>query len=335
MRVVRVAEDGSVAVAQADPEPVGEGEVRIDVVYCGICGSDLHMLHASPAPAGLVMGHEFTGVVSEVGPGVTKAAVGDRVAVRPIDRCGECVACTSGEGICMLGLMRGPGLGRQGGFAESTVVPEGMLFPLPGTVTDEGGALVEPLAVAVRGVERSGAQPSDPVCVLGAGPIGFMTTVALQARGFTNVVVIDPNVARREKVASALDVPVAGSEEAVAFVPTTLGEAPRVVIDCSGHPSGIPLAVGLLPQMGTLAVVGIPFEPVPTDYLQVASKELKIVGSLAYSERDFEESIDHIAHGRVPVDRIVTSVSTLEDAWQVIQDLSSGHSTDVKVLLKP
>jgi (R,R)-butanediol dehydrogenase/meso-butanediol dehydrogenase/diacetyl reductase len=335
MRIVQVADGGTLQLARAEPAALTGRDVRLQVTFCGICGSDLHMLHAEQPPVGHVIGHEFAGVVTELGGELAGGwAVGDRVAVRPIDACGQCTACTTGAGVCIQGLMAGPGLGRPGGFAESVVVPETMLFKLPDAVSDEGGALIEPLAVAVRGVDRSGAAPADPVCVLGAGPIGIMTVIALQARGSTNIVAVDPNDNRRAQ-AAGLGIATCGSADAETAVPAALGEPPQVIIDCTGHPSGMPLAIRLAPPLGRIAVVGITGTPVATDYVSVAVKELTITGSLAYSSRDFQEALDHMAAGRVPVDRVVTSVRGFEEAQSMIDDLASGSSANIKVLLRP
>jgi (R,R)-butanediol dehydrogenase / meso-butanediol dehydrogenase / diacetyl reductase len=174
VRAVAITEDRTVGVVDIDRPIPGSGEALVDVSYCGICGSDLHMLGmpAEMVPAGLVLGHEFTGVIAGLGPAAGEWAVGDRVAVPPMVACGQCYACRAGHAnLCEKGIDHGPGIGRQGGYAESVAVPVGMLWRLPATVSDADGALVEPLAVAIRAIRLSGAVPRDPVCVLGGGPI--------------------------------------------------------------------------------------------------------------------------------------------------------------------
>jgi (R,R)-butanediol dehydrogenase / meso-butanediol dehydrogenase / diacetyl reductase len=335
VRAVAIAEDKEIRLTQVDPPRPGPGEVLVAVRFCGICGSDLHMPHSVWGLAGLVMGHEFSGVIAEIGPGVgARWSIADRVAVLPIDACGECRACRAGDGICLTGLMKGPGLGRPGAYAESLAVPAGMLHRLPDQVSDEGGAIAEPLAVAIRGIERSGATAADRVCVLGAGPIGYMTAAALAASGLHRVAVVDPNARRRAKV-SELGMPTSPADDAPGSVPAALGGPPDVVIDCSGHPSGISLAVSLIRAEGRIAVVGVPSEPVPTDYTAVVTKELAIVGSAAYTTANFEAALAHLAAGHIPVDKIVTGVVPLEDAPDAFRELLSGDTDHVKVLLRP
>jgi (R,R)-butanediol dehydrogenase / meso-butanediol dehydrogenase / diacetyl reductase len=163
--------DHSMAVVSIDRPAPAAGEVLLNVSYCGICGSDLHMLSAPDLfPPRHVLGHEFTGVVAQLGPHADGWAVGDRVAVHPILTCGECQECRTGHpNLCQQeGINNGPGIGRQGAYAESIAVPAGMLRRLPAMISDADAALIEPLAVAVRAVKVSGATPDEPVCVLGA-----------------------------------------------------------------------------------------------------------------------------------------------------------------------
>ena len=162
MRAVAIASDRSLQVVDIDRPVPGAGEVLLDVSFCGICGSDLHMLQmpAEMIPAGHVLGHEFTGAIAALGPSVGQWDVGERVAVVPMVPCGACYACRIGRpNLCENGIDRGPGIGRQGAYAESVTVPVGMLRRLPPAISDADGALIEPLAVAIRAISQSGATP--------------------------------------------------------------------------------------------------------------------------------------------------------------------------------
>jgi (R,R)-butanediol dehydrogenase/meso-butanediol dehydrogenase/diacetyl reductase len=222
MRAVAITGERRAEVVDIGRPVPGPGEVLLDVSFCGICGSDLHML-AMPAgmfPAGHVLGHEFTGVVAGLGSAAGQWRVGDRVAVLPIADCGECYACRAGHpNLCEQGIDHGPGIGRPGGYAESVTVPTAMLHRLPDSVSDADGALIEPLAVALRAVKLSQATPGEPVCVLGAGPIGVLALAALRARGFSRVAVVEP-VAGRRAAAARLGVPAGTS-------PRLFGTSPR------------------------------------------------------------------------------------------------------------
>jgi (R,R)-butanediol dehydrogenase / meso-butanediol dehydrogenase / diacetyl reductase len=312
------------------------GEVLIDVACCGVCGSDLHMLSAGLVPAGHVLGHEFTGVVAAPGPGVTGWTAGDRVAVLPLVACGRCYACRAGRpNLCEeQGIDEGPGIGRPGGYAESVAVPAAMLRHLPDNVSDAHGALAEPLAVALHAIRLSAAEPGEPVCVLGAGPIGVLTVAGLVAGGYGRIAVVEPGPGRRAAV-ERQGVPALAPEDALARVPQLLGARPTTVIDSTGHPSAAPLALNLLAPAGRLTVVGLPDDPAALDLSMVAFKELTIRGSLVYDEQDFALALALLAAGSIPCDKIITAVAPLADAPAVIAGLRSPAGAQVKVLLAP
>jgi (R,R)-butanediol dehydrogenase / meso-butanediol dehydrogenase / diacetyl reductase len=124
--------------------------------------------------------------------------------------------------------------------------------------------------------------------------------------------------------------------EAIAAVPALLGgEPPRAVIDCTGHPSGAPLGIDLLPAAGCLVIVGLPDDPVPVSLADLAFKEITMRGSLCYTGEDFTEALGHIAAGRIPCGQIVTTIAPLDQAPGWLADLGGGGTEQVKVLLRP
>jgi threonine dehydrogenase-like Zn-dependent dehydrogenase len=174
-----------------------------------------------------------------------------------------------------------------------------------------------------------------PGTALGAGPLGMLTTAVLRARGFGRVAVVEPAGARRA-AAGRLGVPTVSPDEAPARMASLLAdEPPAVVIDTTGHPSGAPLAVGLLPPAGRLTVVGLPDDPAPIDLALLAVKELTVRGSLCYDEGDFTEALGHIAAGRIPCRQIITTIASLEEAPARLADLSAGTTQEIKILLRP
>lgn len=194
------------------PEPqAGPGQVKVKVGFNGICGTDLHEYYAGPifiptephALTGqqmpLVLGHEFSGTVTEVGKGVTGTSVGDRVAIEPIYRCGHCAPCAAGNyNICQqIGFH---GLMSDGGMAEYTVVPADMVHPLPDNVSLELGALVEPMSVAYHAATLGEVRPGDTAMVFGAGPIGIGLWFALRGKGLDDVLVVEPSPTRRAAI---------------------------------------------------------------------------------------------------------------------------------------
>lgn len=319
-----------------DPEP-GPGEVAIDVAFCGICGSDLHMLPSPAISPGTVMGHEFSGTVAALGEGVGDWSLGDRVAVLPATACGECPSCRAGrEHLCAEAMLRGHGLGaRQGAFAERVVVHPDSLFRLPESVTEEQGALAEPLAVGVHGVSKADLAPGEPACVLGAGPIGVMTALALRATGAERVVVVEPGDSRRARIERLgfRALPLDGVHEAL--IGALDGELPAAVFECAGHPSGLGLALELVRPAGVIVALGVLEEPVPLNQLLLIVKEARVLGAFAYQPQDFERALELLAAGGIPADELITDVAPLGRAQEMVEELRRPGTEQLKVLLRP
>jgi 2-desacetyl-2-hydroxyethyl bacteriochlorophyllide A dehydrogenase len=334
MRAVAVAADRSlVTVERPQPQPA-DGQALIEIAYCGICGSDLHFRDVPELfPEGTIPGHEMSGRVVGLGGGVQSWRLGERVTVLPFGQCGECEYCRSGrEQVCPHAIPNGVGLGtgRPGGYAEQVVVDERMLFTLPDSIDDRAGALTEPLAVAVRAVERAALGPQAPVMILGAGTIGVLTALVLADRGFEQVVLVSRNTARRE-LAASLGLHAVALEEAAAAARI----APACVFECAGTPAAARLAVELVGAGGRIILVGIALEPLDLEAPPIVIKELELRGVIAYSRADFAAAIEMLARGAIPVEALVTATASLEDAESSFQALSAPGNRHLKILLDP
>jgi 2-desacetyl-2-hydroxyethyl bacteriochlorophyllide A dehydrogenase len=310
----------------ARPEP-GEGQVRVRVEACGICGSDLHMRPSPVMPAGTVMGHELAGEVEAVGPGVEGVAEGQRVCVfpfRPVNHHDLEVAMNTGIGMG----------GGQGAYAEAVVVGAEMLWPLPDGLELEHGALVEPLAVALHGLNIAGVEAADACAVIGAGPIGVMTALALKARGAENLVAIEKNERRAERMRE-LGIETVGLDAVHEAVLGKLGAPPRMVFECAGNPAAPALGVELVAPSGRVILLGVLEEPVQISQLLLMFKEAEIRSSFAYRPGDFDEAIELIASGRIPAPRLVTAREPLERCARMFEELEQPGTEHIKVLLKP
>jgi threonine dehydrogenase-like Zn-dependent dehydrogenase len=281
------------------------------------------------------MGHEFMGLVCELGPGTEGWTVGERVVVNPLDPCGECRLCRAGRTpLCADAIPGGIGLGaRAGAYAESVVVKQERLFRLPDHVTDADGAIVEPLAVAVHGVRIAGVGPQDKCVVIGAGPVGIMTACALRAAKLEPVAVVDTAEARRQfaadlgfPTAQAIDGPDAGE---------LLPEGADLVFDCTGHPAVIGATMQVLNPAGRVIVLGVPMASSSVHLGWVAAREIEIRGSLGYTDDDFATAIGYLASGAVSVPNFVTTVDSLDRADYWFGELTSERTDQVKVLLRP
>lgn len=337
MRALEVTDDRRLAETELpDPEP-GPGEVAVEVAFCGICGSDLHMLPSPAISPGTVLGHEFSGRIAAVGEGVEGWEVGERVCVLPAHPCGECLSCRAGnEHLCLQAPVRGHGLGaKQGAYAQRVLAHAETLFRLPESLPDRHGALVEPLAVGVHAVRLAETETSEPVCVLGAGPIGVMTALALRARGFERIVVCEPGERRRDRIAALgfNALPLEGVHEAVL---AEFGmEPPAAVLECAGHPDALGLALELVRPAGVVVACGVLEEPVPLNQLLLILKEARIHGSFAYAREDFAEAIELLAAAAVPADELITEVAPLSRAQELFDELLRPGTDQLKVLLQP
>src|SRR3954466_8137678 len=332
----------------SEPADPGVGEVVVRVATCGICGTDLHEYVAGPivtpvephpltgAKNPQILGHEFAGDVVAVGSGVTRVAVGDRVAIMPLAYCGQCAYCRRGlQHLCA--TMGCVGLSHAwGGMAELATVAEYQIVRLPSGVSFEQGALIEPTAVAAYGVERAGVAPGDRVLVTGAGPIGALAALCARAAGASAVYVSEPNAARRGRtealgVASVLDPTVV---DVPAFLhEDTDGLGVDVAIECSGHPNGFNTAVASLPRRGTLAQTGLFVGEASVEPMLWSLNDLSIIGTWCYWVYDFDRVAAQIAAGGLPVERVITGSVGLDDAPGAFARLASGAADEIKVLV--
>jgi 2-desacetyl-2-hydroxyethyl bacteriochlorophyllide A dehydrogenase len=337
MRAVAIAEDRSLRPTELEERALQPEEARVGVAFCGICGSDIHLRVSPAVPAGSVMGHEFAGTVTEVGSSVSGFSPGDRVAVYPFVACGECPNCRRGdEHVCQNAAVTGLGLGQNpGGYAESVVVHQSMLVPIPAGLSFEHGALVEPLAVALHGIDIGEATPASRCVVVGAGPIGVMTALALRARGVEQVLVIEKNEQRQQRMRE-LGVDAVGLEDVHLRVLERLGgELPDVVYECAGNPAAPQLAIELVRSRGIVVLMGVLEEPVEISQLVLVIKEAQMRASFAYRRRDFDEAVTLLADGKLPADRLITGTAPLEQAQQMFERLQDPSTGEIKILLEP
>jgi (R,R)-butanediol dehydrogenase/meso-butanediol dehydrogenase/diacetyl reductase len=332
-----IGNDRRLERTQLEERPLGPGEARVEVAFCGICGSDLHLRASPVVPVGAVMGHEFSGTISEVASDVRDFAVGDRVAVYPFAPCGECSNCRRGDfHVCEQAATSGLGLGiNPGAYAESVAALQSMLIPLPDELSLEHGALVEPLAVGLHGINVGDARREDRCVVIGAGPIGVMTGLALRARGVQQVIAVEKNEQRRERVRS-LGIDALGLEDVhVEVLEAFDGNLPDVVFECAGNPAAPQLAVELVRSRGVIVLLGVLEEPIEISQLVLMIKEAQVRASFAYRREEFEEAIELLAAGRLPADRLITRTARLEEAQSMFDLLSDPQTEQIKILLSP
>lgn len=327
--------DHRLGVRESERRAPGPGEVELAVAYTGICGTDLHILHGAmdarvTLPA--VLGHEMSGVIARLGPGVTGFAIGDPVTVMPLDWCGECPACRAGnDHVCQnLNFL---GIDSPGSMQTHWLAPARVVVPIPDGLSLEAAALAEPTAVAVHDVRRSGLEAAERAVVVGGGPIGLLIAAVAQARG-GDVLVLEPNEQRRG-LAESLGFRTADPlrDELTALVEDwTAGAGVPVAFEVSGAAAGLETAISSLAVRGRLVVVAIHPQPPPVNLFRIFWRELTLLGARVYRREDFEDALTLLAKGAIPADRLVTSVHPLAEAPAAFAALEQGG--ELKVLIE-
>jgi (R,R)-butanediol dehydrogenase/meso-butanediol dehydrogenase/diacetyl reductase len=332
MRGVYYEGGGTFSVGESRPQPPGEGEVRIDVAYCGVCGTDLHIAHGAMdhrVRPPQVIGHEMSGIIAEVGAGVDDFEVGDPIVVRPLDARAETPA-DKGHSHVSRGL-KFLGIDTPGAFQRSWTVPAFTLHRLPASVDLRLAALIEPLAVACHDVRRAELAAGESALVIGAGPIGLLVALAARAEG-ARVVVSEVNPARRAFAADLGFEAVDADDLVDHMTEVTEGVGADVVFEVSGAPAAALVMTQAASIRGRVVVVAIYPDPQPVRLFDLFWKELEVLGARVYEPQDYERAIEVVASGALPLERLVSRVEPLERLPEVFEELSAG-TADIKVLV--
>ena len=310
MRGVRCTEDG-IRVVATDPEPAGG--VRVSVVSSGICGSDLHLV--SFGPSTVTLGHEFSGRLDD----------GTAVAVLPVVRCGRCERCLAGaEQQCPAALGAMYGISRDGGLADEVWVDTSCAKVLPTNLAIEHACLVEPLAVALHGVNRSGVGSGTRVLVIGAGPIGLCSIAAARALG-ADVDLVARHTRRIE-----------AGERLGATSSITAGY--DVVIEAAGRQQSMDRAFELVRPGGTIGVVSTFWEPVSFN-MQFQLKEVSLVPAFTYGHHhgasEFEDAARMLAAIPDLAEAVITHHFGLDDAAEAFRVAGDRSEESIKVVVHP
>jgi threonine dehydrogenase-like Zn-dependent dehydrogenase len=320
------------------PEPTAEpGTVIVRPEAAGICGSEIEgylgkMGNRTPP---LVMGHEFAGLVTEVGEGVEEDLVGREVAVNPLSSDGTCPLCRSGyTNLCP--SRRLIGIHSPGGFAEYALAPVQNVYPLPEGVEARTGALAEPLANGVHAVRLGLAGHFvEHAVVVGAGTIGLMCLQAAVLDGIPEVSVVEPHQARREQALElgAHAAYASGEEAREALEGPTEGLGADLVIDAAGAEVTRRMAVEVLLRPGGCAVfVGLHDDETTLGFHDIVRGQLDLRGSYAYTAEDYEQGLDWLVEGRAGIGEL-PPVLPLEEGPSAFAELVRGPSSRIKFFL--
>ena len=339
MRCVKLVGPKQFEIGEIE-EPTSEnGDVIIDVKKAGICGSDLHYFEIG-GPAGLVMGHEFSGTV--VNPGTrTDLQVGDRVTALPISPCMNCEACTNGQiQYCAktwddsLGLT----LTRPGALSPRIKARADMVMKLPDEVSDDEGAMIEPTAVGLHAVNLADVKVGDKVLVVGGGIIGLVSAMFAKMDGASYVAVSEANPLRGQ---NSVDLGVADEyidakrEDFVPYCHSKTNGGFDIVIECCGNTPAVTSALMAAKQGGKVVLVGVSLKPIEVPTAVIVTHELNVMGAIAYNKDEFQTVIDLMKDKKIDVFKFKSDEVPLDQVQASYERLLGGQDKAVKILVDP
>jgi L-iditol 2-dehydrogenase len=321
-----------------EPVPApSSGEVLLRVKAVGVCGSDLHWYNEAGIGDArlhhpLVLGHEFAGVIA------TGSRAGMRVAVDPALPCGQCEWCQSGHpNLCPHTRFSGHGKD-DGALREFVAWPERALFPLPDAIDDAGGAMLEPLGVAIHTVDLARMRPGMHVGVFGCGAIGLLTLQVARLAGATRLFATDrrPHRLHAAQELGATDVLLAegeGHEESAAILAATGGRGLDVVFECAGDQHAVDAAFASVRIGGKVILCGIPSEDHTSFIASVARRKGLTIKLVRRMKHVYPRAIELVAHGLVNVHALITHRYKLEDAPRAFE--IANRREGIKVVIEP
>jgi len=339
-------------VAEAEPsleslekgDTLQHGEVTVGIKSVGICGSDVHFWHAGAIGPMIVkdthiLGHESAGVILAVHPSVKHLKVGDRVAVEPNIICGECEQCLTGryngcEKVLFLSTPPVPGLLRR--YVNHPAVWCHKI----GDMSFEDGAMLEPLSVALAGMERSGVRLGDPVLICGAGPIGLISLLCCRAAGACPIVITDIDDGRlafaKELVPSVIPHQVARvspEEGGKAIVKAFGGIEPAIALDCTGVESSVAAATWAVKFGGKVFVIGVGGNEMKIQFSRANTREVDLQFQYRYCNT-WPRAIRLVKSGIIDMKKLVTHRFAIEDAVDAFHTSADPKTGAIKVQIK-
>lgn len=333
-----------VRVEERTTKELQSNQVKVKVSWAGICGTDLHEYLEGPIfistdkpdpflgqKAPVTLGHEFAGVVEDIGSKVTKFNKGDRVVVNPTVSNHE-----KEENIDLYDGYSFIGLGSDGGFAEFTNVPEENVYKLPNNVSDKEGALVEPTAVAVQAIKEGNVLFGDTVAIFGAGPIGLLTTIAAKAAGASKIFVFDLSEERLKKAkeVGATHTINSGESNPVDVINKHTDNGVNVSFEVAGVAPTFKSAIDVTKPRGTVVIVSIFGHSIEWNPMQLTNTGVKLTSTIAYTPSTFQQTIDLINEGNLKVKDVITGEIELNDIVESGFEQLVNDKSQAKILVK-
>jgi len=323
------------------PEPKN-GEVRIRVKAVSICGSDIagyKGISAMRTP-GLIMGHEFSGLIEKIGEDVIDFEIGQRVTAITNLYCGKCSNCKSGlTNICINRAIIGTTMPKYGPYngamADYLIVPAKKIIMLPDHVSFNEAALTEPLSISLHAIKNAGSLRDKTIAVFGSGPIGLLTIQCIYLQKPAMVIAIDIQDERLEmaKLCGATYTINSGKRDLYKMIATkTKGVGVDVICDAVGIEETINSGIEIVRGGGKIIWIGLSMPKLKINYKKAVCKEIKFITSYLYTS-EMEEAIDLIASSKIDVEKIITGIYPMGEGAKLFEDIVCGKSKDIKIIL--
>lgn len=339
MKCVKLTDVKKLELGEMEMPVSKDGSVVFKVESAGICGSDIHNWH-NGVPTGLVMGHEFAGVVVEPGSR-TDLHEGDRITGLPISPCEICEACVSGNPqYCANTWSEAVGLAltNSGGFAEYSSCRPDMVKKLPDNVTFDEGCMVEPAAVSLHALNLADVKVGDRVLIIGGGIIGMMAAEFAKLDGASYIGLVEVNSQRGNKALKYGKVDEyfdAKDEKIIEKLMIASKGGFDKVIECCGNAAAVSESIMAVKPGGTIVLVGVSTEPVNVPLVMSVMKEVKMFGAIAYTIKEFEDVIRLISEKVIDVEKYIDARVGLDKAQESFERLTSGNDDAIKIVFKP
>lgn len=342
MKQIKLIGEREFVLEEVPVPDVGPDEVLIEVETCGICGSDIHSYkgeHPFVDPP-IVLGHEYSGIVKQIGSDVSEIKIDDRVTSELVINCGSCYNCRKGRyQLCKNGKHLG-NVGKNGAMADFLTMKADKIHILPDNISPIEGAMVEPAAVGVHAVRKSNFTVGDTALVIGAGVIGNLTAQILSEAGAKKVVVAELLPGRIEKAREVgLECVInSGDVDITNWIRNNIGtENIDLIFDCVGSEPTINLAIENARKHSQIMLVGVPGQETTLNMAFVQDRELNITGCLQYLREDFDRAINFIVNETINVRKLVTDIYNFldyETAFELAIDREKMRQGLMKVMLK-
>ncbi|MCR4443245.1 MAG: alcohol dehydrogenase catalytic domain-containing protein [Peptococcaceae bacterium] len=333
MKAALLYKSRDLRVEKTSPPCISDGEVLIRVKTAGLCGSDLHR-YLGDRPVKyypMILGHEFFGIVEKVGKDVQKFKAGDRVVANPFFTCGSCKFCLSGRrNLCR--SRWNIGIDAPGCFAEFVKVPENALWLIPGHVPDQEAVMVEPTAVVLRAIKKSGNLLGKTVAVIGAGTMGQLVSNLAKSAGAEVIVsdVVEKKLEVCRQMGADQVINAVYDEPVAAVKRLTDGSGAEVVIETAGIPKTVEQAVKMAQPGGKVVLLGLATALASISPIDIARNELEVFGAVLYVE-EFGEAVKLVSKRSIDFERIISHVLPLDKCREGFELMAGQQAMKILV----